>query len=147
MYLGLFNKKHTHSQTNSGRIATPVSGFLLGKCHAAPSMPCVGSIVPTIYLCVSHTEALLMVSNTSYHKRLHGLHRFTYHILALFATCKRLAVLKYDLKHEGSIFLCFKIVYLICYGESLFVKDLLDIRIIRPFKQTRCSGNMISTLR
>jgi hypothetical protein len=32
-----------------------------------------GSIVPTIYLCVSRTEALLMESNTSYHKRLHGL--------------------------------------------------------------------------
>jgi hypothetical protein len=29
----------------------------------------------------------------------------------------------------------------------LFIKDLVDIRIIRPFKQTRWSGNMISTLR
>jgi hypothetical protein len=28
-----------------------------------------GSIVPIIYLCVSRTEALLMASNTSYHKR------------------------------------------------------------------------------
>jgi hypothetical protein len=33
-----------------------------------------GNIVPTIYLCISRTEALLMASNTSYHKRLHGLH-------------------------------------------------------------------------
>jgi hypothetical protein len=66
-----------------------------------------GSIVPTIYLCVSHTEALLMPSNTCYHKRLHGLHRFTYHILALFAVCKRLAVLAHDLWREGSILLCF----------------------------------------
>jgi hypothetical protein len=48
-----------------------------------------------------------MVSNTSYHKRLHGLHFFTYHILALFAACKRLAVLAHDLRREGSIFLCF----------------------------------------
>jgi hypothetical protein len=39
------------------------------------------------------------------------------------------------------------IVDLICYGESLFIKDLLDIRIIRPFKQTIWSDNMISTLR
>jgi hypothetical protein len=66
-----------------------------------------GSIVPTIYLCVSHTEALLMVSNTSYHKRLHDLHRFTYHNLALFAACKRLVVLAHNLGHEGSILLCF----------------------------------------
>jgi hypothetical protein len=48
-----------------------------------------------------------MVSNTSYHKRLHGLHFFTYHILALFAACKRLAVLAHDLRREGSILLCF----------------------------------------
>jgi hypothetical protein len=55
-----------------------------------------GSIVPTLYLCVSHTEALLMASNTSYHKRLHGLHRFIYHIFASFVACKRLAVLTDD---------------------------------------------------
>jgi hypothetical protein len=41
MYIELLNKKHTHSQTNSRRIATPVSGFLPGKHHAAPIMPCV----------------------------------------------------------------------------------------------------------
>jgi hypothetical protein len=39
----------------------------------------------------------------------------------------------------------FHIVDLICYSESLFIKDLLDIRIIRPFKRTRCSGNIINT--
>jgi hypothetical protein len=66
-----------------------------------------GSIVPTIYLCVSQTQALLMASNTSYHKRLHGLHRFTYQILALFTACKRLAVLARDLGREGSILLYF----------------------------------------
>jgi hypothetical protein len=38
---------------------------------------------------------------------LHGLHRFTYHILALFAACKHLAFLAHDLGHEGSILLCF----------------------------------------
>jgi hypothetical protein len=48
-----------------------------------------------------------MASNTSYHKRLHGSHRFTYHILALFATCKHLAILAHDFKREGSILLCF----------------------------------------
>jgi hypothetical protein len=41
MYLGLLNKKDTHSQTNSRRIATPVSGFLRGKRHAALIMSCV----------------------------------------------------------------------------------------------------------
>jgi hypothetical protein len=66
-----------------------------------------GSIVPTIYLCVSRTETLLMASNTSYHKRLHGLHRFTYYILALFTACKHLAVLAHDLGREGSILLYF----------------------------------------
>jgi hypothetical protein len=40
MYLGLFNKG-THSQTNSWCIATPVSGFLPDKRHAAPIMPCM----------------------------------------------------------------------------------------------------------
>jgi hypothetical protein len=66
-----------------------------------------GSIVRTIYLCVSRTEALLMASNTSYHKRLHGLHRFSYRILALFTACKRLSPLAHDLGREGSILLCF----------------------------------------
>jgi hypothetical protein len=47
------------------------------------------------------------MSNTSYHKRLHGLHQFTYHILALFTACKRLAVLTHDLRREGSILLYF----------------------------------------
>jgi hypothetical protein len=51
---------------------------------------------------------LLMASNTSYHKCLHDLHRFTYHILTLFTACKRLAVLAHDLRREGNILLCFK---------------------------------------
>jgi hypothetical protein len=66
-----------------------------------------GSIVPTLYLCVSRTEALLMVSNTSYHKCLHGSHWFVYHILTLFASCKRLTVFEHDFGCEGSILLCF----------------------------------------
>jgi hypothetical protein len=66
-----------------------------------------GSIVPTIYLCVSCTEALLMAGNTCYHKRLHGSHQFTYHILALFATCKRLAILAHNFRREGNTLLCF----------------------------------------
>jgi hypothetical protein len=109
MYLRLLNKEHTHSQTNSRRIVTPVSGFLPGKRHAAPIMPCVigAALFLPFTFCVSRTEALLMASNTSYHKRLHGLHQFTYHILALFTTCKRLAVLTHDLRHEVSILLCF----------------------------------------
>jgi hypothetical protein len=66
-----------------------------------------GKIVPTLYLCVSYTEALLMASNSSYHKRLHGLHQFVYHIFASFAACKHLAILAYDFRREGSILLCF----------------------------------------
>jgi hypothetical protein len=66
-----------------------------------------GSIVPTLYLCVSHTEALLMASNTSYHKHLHDLHRFVYHIFASFTACKHLVVLTHDFGREGSILLCF----------------------------------------
>jgi hypothetical protein len=49
----------------------------------------------------------LMTSNTSYHKRLHDSHQFTYHILALLTTGKRLAILTHDFRREGSILLCF----------------------------------------
>jgi hypothetical protein len=66
-----------------------------------------GSIVSTLYLCVSHTKVLLMASNTSYHKRLHGLRRFVYHIFSSFTACKCLVVLAHDFRHEGSILLCF----------------------------------------
>jgi hypothetical protein len=48
-----------------------------------------------------------MASNTSYHKRLHGSHRFAYHILALFAACRCLAVLAHDLEREGNNLLYF----------------------------------------
>jgi hypothetical protein len=53
---------------NSQRTATPVLGFLSGKCRAAPiTLHVIGaaSFLP-IFLCVSHAEALLMVSSTSY---------------------------------------------------------------------------------
>jgi hypothetical protein len=50
---------------------------------------------------------LLMASNTSYHKRLHGSRRFACHILALFAACGCLAILAHDLECEGSILLYF----------------------------------------
>jgi hypothetical protein len=48
-----------------------------------------------------------MVSNTSYHKRLHDLHRFACHILALFTACKRLAIFMHDFGYEGSFLLYF----------------------------------------
>jgi hypothetical protein len=105
MYLGIFNKDTHAFIINSRRIATLVLGLLSGKCHAALIM--LGSIVRTIYLCVSRTEVLLMASNTSYHKRLHGSHQFTYHIFASFTTCKCLAVLTHNFGREGSILLCF----------------------------------------
>jgi hypothetical protein len=50
---------------------------------------------------------LLMESNTSYHKHLHGSRQFACHILALFAACRCLAVLAHDLEREGSILHCF----------------------------------------
>jgi hypothetical protein len=73
-------------------------------CHPDHALRDRDNIVPTLYLCVSRTEVLLMASNTSYHKRLHGLHRFIYHIFASFAACKRLAILTHDFRREGSIF-------------------------------------------
>jgi hypothetical protein len=94
MYLGLFNKERT----------THIRKPILSASHALHDR---GSIVPNLYLCVSQTEALLMGSNTSYHKHLHGLHRFVYHIFASFTACKRLAVLTHDFGREGSILLCF----------------------------------------
>jgi hypothetical protein len=48
-----------------------------------------------------------MVSNTSYYKRLHDSHGFTYHILTLFTAGKHLAILMHDFGREGSILLCF----------------------------------------
>jgi hypothetical protein len=53
---------------NSRRILTPVLGFLSGKCRAAPiTLRMIGAAsFLRIYLSVSHTEALLMESNTSY---------------------------------------------------------------------------------
>jgi hypothetical protein len=69
MYLGLRMKHEQQPFTNnSWCIATPVLGFLSGKCRAAPITLReieVASFLP-IYLCVSRTEALLMASNTSY---------------------------------------------------------------------------------
>jgi hypothetical protein len=99
MYLGIFNT-HPHSQSTLGASPPLFQGFFQVK-HDRDS------IVPTIYLCVSHTEALLMASNTSYHKHLHGSHRFACHILTLFATRRCLAALAHDLMREGNILLCF----------------------------------------
>jgi hypothetical protein len=41
MYLGFFNKEQHTFTINSRRIATPVSGLLSGKRHAALIMPCM----------------------------------------------------------------------------------------------------------
>jgi hypothetical protein len=69
MYLGLRIKKEQQPfANNSRRIATPVLEFLSGKCRAAPITPRVirAASFLSVYLCVSHTEALLMASDTSY---------------------------------------------------------------------------------
>jgi hypothetical protein len=76
-------------------------------CRPDHALRDLGNIVPTLYLCVSRTEALLMAGNTSYHKFLHGLHQFVYHIFASFTACKRLVVLVHDFGREGSILLYF----------------------------------------
>jgi hypothetical protein len=63
--------KRTNNQsfTNNSRcIASPVLGFVSGKCRAAQitlRVIVAASFLP-VYLCVSRTEALLMASNTSY---------------------------------------------------------------------------------
>jgi hypothetical protein len=67
MYPRLFMKRGQAFANNSRHIATPILGFLSGKCYAAPIMLCVigaASFLP-IYLCVSRAEVLLMASNTN----------------------------------------------------------------------------------
>jgi hypothetical protein len=96
---------NTHSQTNFRRIATPVLGFLPGKRHATPIMPYV--IGAALFLPFTFVFLVLKAGNTSYHKRLHGLHRFVYYIFASFTACKHLAFLAHDFGREGSIFLYF----------------------------------------
>jgi hypothetical protein len=68
MYPRLLKEQQQAFTNNSQRIATPVLGFLSGKCHVAPiTLRMIGaaSFLP-IYLCVSRAEALLMASNTNY---------------------------------------------------------------------------------
>jgi hypothetical protein len=109
MYHGVLEIYEQSFTNNSRRIAAPVLGFLSGKCHATPITPRV--IGPasclSIYLCVSHAEALLMVSNTSYL----GVYRVASALLccihASFVYCERLAILVPDLGCEGSALLCF----------------------------------------
>jgi fatty acid desaturase len=99
---------HTHAFTiNSRRIATPVSGLLSGKRHATPNLLCLIGAALFLPFTFVFLEALLMASNTSYHKCLHGSRRFAYHILALFTARRCLVVLAHDLEHEGNIFHCF----------------------------------------
>ena len=79
------------------------------------------NVVPTLYLCVSRTEALLMASDTSYHERLR---RLLDRIFALPAACKRSAVLVHGFGCGGSVLPCFRIADPICYGESLVRQGL-----------------------
>ena len=83
-----------------------------------------GSVVRTLYLCVSRTEALLMASSTSYHERSRGLRRLLDRIFALLAACKRSAVLAHGSGREGSVLLYFRVADPICYGESLVRQGL-----------------------
>jgi hypothetical protein len=119
MYLGLRMKDEQQSFTNnSRRIATPVLGFLLGKCRAAPITLHVikaASFLP-VYLCVSPTEALLMASSTSYLNAYRGASAFSYCIHALLVICKRIAVLVLDLGCKGSTLIYSRLVDPICYG-------------------------------
>jgi hypothetical protein len=67
-----FNQYNQSFTTNSRRIATPSQGLFPGSHHAAPIMfRMVGAaLLLSVYHCVSRAEAFLMVSNTSYLKRL-----------------------------------------------------------------------------
>jgi hypothetical protein len=106
MYLGLrINRINQPFANNSRRIATPVLGFLSGKCRAARVIG-AASFLP-VYLCISRTEALLMASNTSYPNTYRDAPAFSYYIHALLVTRKRLAVLVPDLGCKGSALLCF----------------------------------------
>jgi hypothetical protein len=63
---------HSIFTTNSRHITTPSPRVSPGNQHAAPIMlRMVGAAsCLSVYLCVSRAEPLLMVSNTSYPKRL-----------------------------------------------------------------------------
>jgi hypothetical protein len=103
---------------NSRRIATPVLEFLSGKCYAAAiTLRVIGAVsCLSIYLCVSHAEALLMMSNTSYLNAYRVASAFSYCIHALLVICKGIAVLVLDLECKGSTLLCSRLVDPICYG-------------------------------
>jgi hypothetical protein len=97
MYLGLQMKGEQQQFTNNfQRIATPVLGFLSGKCRAVYRVIRAASFLP-VYLCVSHTEALLMASSTSY---------LSVYKVASFVTYECLAVLVPNLGYEGSTLFC-----------------------------------------
>jgi hypothetical protein len=102
------NKNNQLFTNNSRRIATPVLGFLSGKCRAASiTFHVIGaaSFLP-VYLGVSCTEALLMASYTSYLGVYRVVSALSWFIHASFVTCERLAVLVPDLECEGSTLLC-----------------------------------------
>jgi hypothetical protein len=106
MYPGILKKNKQPFTNNSRRIATPVLGILSGKCYAAPIMlRMIGAAsCLSIYLCVSHVEALLMASNTSYHSVYRVASALLCCICVSFVTRERLAVLVLDLGCEGSTF-------------------------------------------
>jgi hypothetical protein len=59
-----------------------------------------------VYLCVSHTEALLMANNTSYLGIYRVASALSCFIHASFVICKHLAILVPDLGCKGSTLLC-----------------------------------------
>jgi hypothetical protein len=100
MYHGVLEIYEQPFINNSRRIATPVLGFLSSKCYAAPITR------KSIYLCVSHTEALLMASDTSYLSIYRVASALLCYIQASFVTCEHLAILVPNLRGEGSTLLC-----------------------------------------
>jgi hypothetical protein len=109
MYPRILEKNEQPFANNSRRIATPVLEFLSGKCYAAAiTLRVIGAVsCLSIYLCVSHAEALLMASNTSYLSVYRVASALSCCIHASFVTCERLAVLVPDLGYEGSTLLYF----------------------------------------
>jgi hypothetical protein len=101
---------------NSRRIATPILGFLSGKCRAAPiTLRVIGvaSFLP-VGLCVSRTEAFLTARNTNYL----NVYRDASAFHTVFMRCLFLVNVLLSL-------LYFRLIDAIYYGYSLFIKDLV----------------------
>jgi hypothetical protein len=101
--------RNQSTTNNSRRTATPVLGFLLGKCRAALiTLHVIGAaLFLPIYLCVSRTEAFLMVSNTSFLSVYRVASALSCCIRTWFVAYECLAVFVPNLEYKGNTLLYF----------------------------------------